>query len=53
MYSVYQHWDSLEVCAKKGIKVHVSPFRHKYFWDAGIHCITNDLHRKGTLGKYL
>ena len=40
-------------CARKGIKVHVIPFRHKYFWDAGIHCITNDLHRRGTLGKYL
>jgi hypothetical protein len=25
--------------------VHVSPFRHRYFWDAGIHCITNDLNR--------
>ncbi len=32
-------------CARHGIEVHVSPFRHRYFWDAGIHCITNDLHR--------
>lgn len=32
-------------CARYGIDVHVSPFRHKHFWDAGIHCLTNDLHR--------
>ena len=31
---------------------HISPFRHKYFWDAGIHCITNDLKRKGSLQKF-
>ena len=42
-----------EACAKYGIEVHVSPFRHKYFWDCGIHCITNDLHRDGTRQKWL
>ena len=35
-------------CAEYGITVHVSPFRHKYFWDAGMHCITNDLSRQGS-----
>lgn len=35
-------------CARHGINMHVSPFRHKYFWDCGTHCITNDLHRAGT-----
>jgi len=34
-----------KACAKRGIEVHVVPFRHKYFWDAGTHCITNDLNR--------
>lgn len=34
-------------CARYGIDVHVVPFRHKYFWDCGIHCITNDLNRHG------
>jgi len=38
-----------EACARHGIEVHVSPFRHKYFWDCGIHCVTNDLHREGTI----
>jgi hypothetical protein len=32
-------------CARHGIEVHVVPFRHKYFWDCGIHCVTNDLNR--------
>jgi len=43
---VSSHNDQVEsACARHGIEVHVSPFRHRYFWDSGIHCITNDLHR--------
>ena len=34
-------------CSKYGIDVNVVPFRHKYFWDCGIHCVTNDLSRQG------
>lgn len=46
---VSSHNDRVEeACARYGIEVHVSPFRHKYFWDCGIHCVTNDLHREGT-----
>lgn len=41
-----------EACARHGITVHVSPFRHKYFWDCGIHCVTNDLHREGTMQNF-
>jgi len=42
------HNDKVEqACAKHGIEVHVVPFRHKYFWDCGIHCVTNDLNRSG------
>lgn len=42
------HNDQVEAaCARHGIEVHVCPFRHKYFWDAGIHCITNDINRQG------
>ena len=37
-----------KACARHGIEVHVSPFRHKYFWDCGIHCVTNDLNRIGS-----
>lgn len=45
---VSSHNDRVEeACARHGIEVHVSPFRHKYFWDCGIHCVTNDLHREG------
>jgi hypothetical protein len=27
-------------------------FRHRYFWDGGIHCITQDLYREGTMENY-
>jgi len=27
-------------------------FRHRYFWDGGIHCITQDLYREGTQEDY-
>jgi hypothetical protein len=36
---VYDKLESL------GIKIHKVPFRHRFFWDGGIHCITNDLVR--------
>lgn len=46
---VSTHNDKVEsACARHGIEVHVVPFRHKYFWDCGIHCVTNDLDRSGT-----
>lgn len=45
---VSAHNDQVEsACARHGIEVHVVPFRHKYFWDCGIHCVTNDLWRTG------
>lgn len=34
------------------ITPHILPFRHRYFWDGGIHCITSDLHREGTRKDY-
>jgi hypothetical protein len=27
-------------------------FRHQYFWDGGVHCITQDLYREGTQEDY-
>jgi len=27
-------------------------FRHRYFWDGGVHCITQDLYREGTQEDY-
>jgi hypothetical protein len=45
---VSTHNDQVEsACARHGIEMHVSPFRHKFFWDCGIHCVTNDLARTG------
>jgi hypothetical protein len=35
-----------------GITPHIVPFRHRYFWDGGIHCLTSDLHREGTMQDY-
>jgi len=35
-----------------GITPHVVPFRHRYFWDGGIHCVTCDLHREGAMQDY-
>tara|TARA_B110000503_G_scaffold138123_1_gene223679 strand:- start:48 stop:1139 length:1092 start_codon:yes stop_codon:yes gene_type:complete len=50
---VSSHNNQVEnACAKHGITVHVVPFRHRYFWDAGTHCITNDLNRFGTLQNW-
>ena len=35
-----------------GITPHIVPFRHRYFWDGGIHCVTSDLHRAGVMQDY-
>ena len=35
-----------------GITPHVCNFRHRYFWDGGIHCVTQDLHRLGKQKDY-
>lgn len=37
---------------RHGITAHVLNFRHRYFWDGGLHCITSDLHRDGTQKDY-
>jgi hypothetical protein len=34
------------------ITPHVVPFRHRYFWDGGIHCVTSDLHREGSIKNF-
>ena len=31
----------------------VVPFRHRFFWDGGIHCITNDTYRSGSAETYI
>ena len=41
-----------DALGRYGITPHVVPFRHRYFWDGGIHCVTSDLHREGTMQDY-
>lgn len=35
-----------------GITPHIVNFRHRFFWDGGLHCITSDLHREGVQKDY-
>lgn len=41
-----------ESFARRGITPHIVNFRHRYFWDGGLHCVTSDLHREGTKKDY-
>ena len=27
-------------------------FKHRWFWDAGLHCLTLDTYREGTMERY-
>lgn len=47
------HEPTLNYLERQGITVHHIPFRHRWFWDGGIHCMTCDLHREGTPRKIL
>jgi hypothetical protein len=39
--------------ASKKIEPIVVPFRHRFFWDGGIHCITADLYREGDTDDFI
>lgn len=41
-----------EAFSRHGITPHIVNFRHRYFWDGGLHCITSDLHREGVQKDY-
>lgn len=41
-----------EAFERHGITPHVLNFRHRYFWDGGLHCITSDIHREGVQKDY-
>ena len=43
---------AFEAFARHGITAHICPLRHRYFWDGGIHCVTLDLDREGTMQDY-
>lgn len=42
-----------EYFRKHKIEPIIVPFRHRFFWDGGIHCITNDLVRDGKVETYI
>jgi N-dimethylarginine dimethylaminohydrolase len=42
-------FDALE---RHGVTPHICNFRHRYFWDGGLHCITADLDREGEMNDY-
>jgi hypothetical protein len=44
-----QVFDAFE---RHGITPHILNFRHRYFWDGGLHCITSDVDRVGTQKDY-
>lgn len=37
---------------KHNIEPHIVPFRHRYFWDGGLHCITLEIRRTGEIQDY-
>jgi len=37
---------------RHGVTPHIVNFRHRYFWDGGLHCITSDVHREGIMQDY-
>jgi hypothetical protein len=45
-----------DITAKKleglGITVHLVDLKTKFFWDAGLHCLTRDIHRVGNCENY-
>jgi len=42
-----------DFCLKHGIEPIICELRHSYFWDGGISCCTQDIHREGGLESYL
>jgi len=45
--------DMFEFFAQHSIEPIITPFRHRFFWDGGIHCITNDIYRAGIKENYV
>lgn len=45
--------DMFEFFKQQNIEPIITPFRHRFFWDGGIHCVTNDIYRQGEAEKYV
>lgn len=43
------HKEVWDFCKKNNIEPILTPFRHRYFWDGGLHCITLDIVRDGDM----
>jgi hypothetical protein len=43
---------AFDAFSRYGITPHICNFRHRYFWDGGLHCFTSDLHREGVMENY-
>lgn len=37
---------------RHGVTPHLVKFRHRFFWDSGLHCVTQDLDREGILEDF-
>ena len=37
---------------RHGVTPHIVNFRHRFFWDGGLHCITSDIHREGKMKTF-
>lgn len=47
----HYHKDLFDFLKNKGITAHVCEQRHGIFWEAGVHCLTLDIKRKGNKRK--
>jgi len=45
--------EMFEFLKQHNVEPIICPFRHRFFWDGGIHCITNDLYREGIKENYV
>jgi len=50
---MFNHNDQvMRTVERYGITAHIVPFRHRFFWDGGIHCVTMDVDRLGSMQDY-
>ena len=49
---IYQVW-AFDYFKKHKIEPIIVPWRHRFFWDGGLHCISLDIKRRGSLETYL
>jgi len=39
------HPQVFEFLESHGVEPIITPFRHRWFWDGGVHCVTQDIRR--------